>query len=149
MEESTFLRPQNRLAAALAKLSDVCQRNSKLTESVVARVRNNETEGNVANFTSAIITQHTQQTRRKETPPTPPTRSVSLIRKKSRLFAYSAQNTFLFLDLVIVKFLDMKINPVLPTTIFMIVEMVKVCFSKVHRPQFSLQLTNTITMRVH
>ena len=60
------------------------------------------------------------------------------------------KNTFyLFLDLVIVKFRDMKINPVLPTTIFMIVEMVKVCFSKVHRPQFSLQLTNTITMRVH
>ena len=63
-------RQQGRLRAALAKLSDVCQRNSKLTEAVLSK------QSGVANNSN-------NKYKVQATPPTPPLRTVSLFKIKT------------------------------------------------------------------
>ena len=64
-------RQQNRLRAALTKLSDVCQRNSKLTEAVLSKPK-------VAGNTNS------KQRITATSPPTPPLRTVSLLKIKTQ-----------------------------------------------------------------
>ena len=65
-EEHLVAKHQNRLRDALAKLSDVCTRNSKLTETVAAKSGARKS----VNPHNNVITR----------PPTPPQRTVSLLR---------------------------------------------------------------------
>jgi len=68
--DSTLMsRQQNRLRAALTKLSDVCQRNSKLTEAVLSKPK----AGGNSNCKQRQIS----------CPPTPPLRTVSLFKIKT------------------------------------------------------------------
>ena len=70
--DSTLMsRQQNRLRAALTKLSDVCQRNSKLTEAVLSKPK----VGGNTNSKQRVTTT--------TTPPTPPLRTVSLSKIKT------------------------------------------------------------------
>ena len=68
--DSTLMsRQQNRLRAALTKLSDVCQRNSKLTEAVLSKPKVCGNTNSKQRVTTA--------------PPTPPLRTVSLFKIKT------------------------------------------------------------------
>ena len=69
-DSSLMSRQQNRLRAALTKLSDVCQRNSKLTEAVLSKPK----VGGNTNTKQRVTT----------TPPTPPLRTVSLFKIKTQ-----------------------------------------------------------------
>ena len=68
-DSSLLSRQQSRLRAALAKLSDVCQRNSKLTEAVLSKQSSVASSNNKSKVASA--------------PPTPPLRTVSLFKIKT------------------------------------------------------------------
>ena len=68
-DSSLMSRQQNRLRAALTKLSDVCHRNSKLTEAVLSKPK----VGGNTNSKQRVTT----------TPPTPPLRTVSLFKIKT------------------------------------------------------------------
>ena len=70
-DSTLMLRQQNRLRAALTKLSDVCHRNSKLTEAVLSKPK---VAGNT-NSKQRVTT---------ATPPTPPLRTVSLLKIKTQ-----------------------------------------------------------------
>ena len=69
-DSTLMLRQQNRLRAALTKLSDVCHRNSKLTEAVLSKPK----VGVNTNCKQRVTT---------TTPPTPPRRTVSLFKIKT------------------------------------------------------------------
>ena len=68
-DSSLLSRQQSRLRAALAKLSDVCQRNSKLTEAVLSKQSSVASSNNKSKVASA--------------PPPPPLRTVSLFKIKT------------------------------------------------------------------
>ena len=69
LDSTLMSRQQNRLRAALTKLSDVCHRNSKLTEAVLSKPR----VGGNTNSKQRVTT----------SPPTPPQRTVSLLKIKT------------------------------------------------------------------
>ena len=97
IEDCTVARHQGRLRAALSKLSDVCSRNSRLTETVAAKAKASTKAVAKASSTKAAAKaisspqlrslkslnqgqqQNTAQTRGRG-PPTPPLRSVSYLR---------------------------------------------------------------------
>ena len=96
IEDCTVARHQGRLRAALSKLSDVCSRNSRLTETVAAKAKASTKAAAKASTKAAAKAsrspqlrslkslnqgqqQNTAQTRGRG-PPTPPLRSVSYLR---------------------------------------------------------------------
>ena len=74
MEEPLVSKQQNRLRAALSKLSDVCNKNAKLTETVVAK-----SYGCQVNYKSRKLGPNNISALTR--PPTPPQRTVSFFRK--------------------------------------------------------------------
>ena len=81
-EQHLVARHQNRLRDALAKLSDVCTRNSKLTETVASKSCARKTVTHHNNIKPVISNR----------PPTPPKRTVSLLRY---LFIFGNMDVFL------------------------------------------------------
>ena len=89
IEDCTVVaRHQGRLRAALSKLSDVCSRNSRLTETVAAKAKASTKAVAKASSSPQLRSlkslnqgqqQNTAQTRGRG-PPTPPLRSVSYLR---------------------------------------------------------------------
>ena len=96
IEDCTVVRHKGRLRAALSKLSDVCSRNSRLTETVAAKAKASTKAAAKASTKAAAKAssspqlrslkslnqgqqQNTAQTRGRG-PPTPPLRSVSYLR---------------------------------------------------------------------
>ena len=89
IEDCTVVaRHQGRLRAALSKLSDVCSRNSRLTETVAAKAKASTKAAAKASSSPQLRSlkslnqgqqQNTAPTRGRG-PPTPPLRSVSYLR---------------------------------------------------------------------
>ena len=78
-EDNLIAKQQNRLRAALSKLSDVCNKNSKLTETVVAKTSPRvKSYGHQANYQSKLDGDNISALTRPPTPPQPPKRTVSL-----------------------------------------------------------------------
>ena len=79
-EDHLIAKQQNRLRAALSKLSDVCNKNSKLTETVVAKTSPRvKSYGRQANYKSIKLDGDNISALTR--PPTPPQRTVSFFRK--------------------------------------------------------------------
>lgn len=70
-EEHLVAKHQNRLRDALARLSEVCHRNAKLTETVSAKSNSQKKYG---------ATKETKPSSLNNQPPTPPQRTVSFSR---------------------------------------------------------------------
>ena len=81
-EECLVTKHQNRLRAALSKLSDVCNRNSKVTESVAGAKTSSLVPAPVmvSSLNYKSCNNHKNSVCNK--PPTPPMRTVSLFRLK-------------------------------------------------------------------